>query len=73
MKCRGQKILKKPFDIQIGFKNAEGPIFLGTMKELTNSFENAGSGRKEYGAQRSVPNNDDTINQAQGDMQQKLQ
>lgn len=40
MKCWAEKILKKPFDIQISFKEALGPTVMGTYSELQNSIQN---------------------------------
>lgn len=48
MKCRIAKVLTKPFDIKIGFKNALGPVFVGTLKEIGNSLESAQQQRTEY-------------------------
>jgi len=73
MKCWMQKILKKPFDIKVSFKNAQGPVVLGIFKELINSFEKAGNERKEYGSQRSASSNEDTINSAPDDIKQTLE
>ena len=62
--CRAKKIWKKPFDIKISFKNSLGPVVLGTSKELTNALESFTGARTEYGAQRSIPNNEEIITQA---------
>lgn len=40
MKCWAEKILEKPFDIQINFKEALGPTVMGTYNELQNSIQN---------------------------------
>gem|GEM_PF-2603703 len=73
MKCWAEKVMEKPFSIKIGFDNALGPVFVGTLKEVGTSLENAGTQRTEYGAQRTAPNNDDIINQAEGSNKINLQ
>jgi len=40
MKCRGQKIFEKPFDIQISFKQSLGQVVMGPFTELQNTIEN---------------------------------
>ena len=72
MRCRAQNITEKPFDIDIGFDNALGPVVLGTLKEFQASFENAGKQRKEYGEQRAGPKNEDIIEQATGNIKDLL-
>jgi hypothetical protein len=73
MKCRAQQILKKPFDIKIGFKNALGPVFVGTLKEIGSSLETAGDQRTEYGRQRNTQNNDTMISEAPENIKTILQ
>ena len=72
MKCRAEKVRAKPFSIEVGFKNALGPVVGGNLKEIGNSFQNFWNDRKEYGAQRTTANNDDTINQAEGNIKDIL-
>lgn len=73
MVCWAKKTWKKPFDIQISFKNALGPVFLWTLKEIANTRENAWDQRTEYGAQRNPANNEETINAATGNIKEALQ
>ena len=73
MVCWAKKILKKPFDIKISFANALGPVVLWVTKELKNTLAQTTGERKEYGAQRTVPNNDEIINQANGSIKDTLQ
>ncbi len=73
MGCRAKQIFKKPFSIKVGFKNALGPVALGSLKELGNTLENFSGERKEYGAQRNTANNDDVINQAPDSIKDTLQ
>ena len=42
-------------------------------KELKNTLAQTTGERKEYGAQRTVPNNDEIINQANGSIKDTLQ
>ncbi len=72
MKCWAEKILEKPFDIQINFKEALGPTVMGTYNELQNSIQNFWSEWKTYGEQRSTPNNDDIIAQTSGEAKEAL-
>ncbi len=73
MVCRAKKILKKPFDIQVSFKNSLGPVFLWTTKELMNTVAVVTGQRTEYGAQRSAENNEETIKLAETNVQEILQ
>ena len=73
MKCRTQKIAEKPFDIKIGFDNALGPVFLGTIESIATSFKDSGKQRKKYGEQRAGPNNQENIDQATGKTKQILE
>lgn len=72
MKCRAKKILEKPFKFEINFNDALGDVFIGTFKEITNTFENFWTQRKEYGSQRTAPNNDDTIDAETGETREIL-
>jgi hypothetical protein len=47
-------------------------IIKNQLTGFNESLQNAETQRKEYGAQRSVPNNEDTINQAPADIQATL-
>lgn len=84
MVCRAKKILKKPFDIKISFKNALGPIVIpgwDSMKEILKnqvqleswSLGNVWEQRTEYGAQWNPTNNNDVINQTEGSIKDTLQ
>ena len=78
MACRRKKISKKPFDIQVSFKNAQGPVIVGSsLKDIINGMTGTagevGNQRTEYGAQRTPPNNEETIQQASPNIQEILQ
>jgi len=73
MKCRGQKIFEKPFDIQISFKQSLGQVVMGPFTELQNTIENFWSERKKYGDQRNTPDNEELIATATGTVKEKLQ
>ncbi|MCX6825442.1 MAG: VCBS repeat-containing protein [candidate division SR1 bacterium] len=73
MKCRGKQILKKPFDIKISFANSVGPIVTNTIQDTQNTIQNTEAQWKQYGSQRTAPNNDDIINNAPDGIKQKLQ
>lgn len=81
MACRA-KTIKHSLDIKIWFKHALGPVFVGNFNEIkdiitgTGSWDGTGGRlwqRWTYGDQRTVPNNEDIINQSSDDIRGKLQ
>lgn len=73
MKCWIQKVIKKPFDIKISFKNAVWPVILWISKELSNGLERLTGEWKEYGAQWNAQNNEEVINEAPDNTRSILQ
>lgn len=65
MVCWAKKTREKPFDIKVNFNDALGPTILGTFQQIKNTLENVGTQREEYGKQRSLPDNEELINQAE--------
>jgi len=77
MGCWAKEVLKKPFDIKIGFKNSLGPVIVGSslkdiIQAVTGAVGEVADNRKEYGSQWDPPNNEAVIDSAQGNIKEKL-